>query len=152
MTTKPNLQLKPMPQIKLHDRTGIAITCLQIAAWLQIPAGIFLMFVFAVGSSPYRWMVVVFVGLVSTASVCLALLGAKWLGQGKPKGWVTAAILSAVYLPSLLFPLSVVILWALLSRGTRLRFFFQHQVHGDFRSLFFTSDVASQVGMTPQFT
>lgn len=132
MTTKPNLQLKSMPQIKLHDRTGIATTCLQIAALLpccpaallQMPAGFFLMLVFAVGSAPCRWMLVVFIGVVSAASVCLALLGAKWLGQGKPKGWVTAAILSGVYLPSLFSPLSVVILWALLSRGTRLRFFY----------------------------
>lgn len=112
-----------MPQIKLHDRTRIAATGLQFAALLQVPAGIFLMIIFAVGSSPYRWMVVVFVGLVSAVSVCLALLGAKWLGQGKPKGWMTAAFLSGVYLPSLLFPVAVVILWALLSRGTRLRFF-----------------------------
>lgn len=123
MTTQPNLQLKPMPEIKLHDRTGIAITCLQIAGWLQIPAGIFGMLVFAAGSAPHRWALVVSVGLVGATSVFLGLLSARWLGQGKPKGWVTAATLAGVYLPSLFLPLSVVLLWALLSRGTRLRFF-----------------------------
>jgi hypothetical protein len=123
MTTKPTLQLKPMPVINLHDRTGIAITCVQVAAYLQIPAGILVVLVYAAGSSPYRWLMVTFMAVLSVASVALSFLAARWLRQGKLKGWITAAVLSGLYMPSLLFPISAVTLWALLSRGTRLRFF-----------------------------
>lgn len=107
----------------MKDRSLLAASCVEVAGYLQFPLGVLISLALLAGRSRWSVGVSVFVLLLSFASAGFAVLSGKWLRKGQTRGWTSGLVLSGLYLPSLFLPLAVVMLWALLSKGTRHRYF-----------------------------